>query len=95
MSPETNIETALKVLSELRVTVPGPIDSATGEPIGGHSFRLQATLHFLKNLSLIADVHSSPTRIQFDYDRAYELAVLFDEEKSIPAEHNLDRKSVV
>lgn len=31
--------------------------------------------------------------MQFDYDRAFELAVLFDEEKSIPPEHNI--KSVL
>jgi hypothetical protein len=89
LTPESSVQTALRVLNELRVTVPGPIDSATGEPIGGHSFRLQASLHYPKNLSLISAVHSSPSRIQFDYDRAYELAVLFDEEKSIPTEHNL------
>jgi hypothetical protein len=89
LSPESNIPIVLKLLNELRVTVPGPIDSATGEPIGGHSFRLQASLHHSKNLSLISDVHSCPSRIQFDFDRAYELAVLFDEEKSIPPEHNL------
>jgi hypothetical protein len=89
LSVDSNLHNALKILKELRVTIPGPIDSATGEPVGGHSFRLQASQHSPKDLSLISDISSEPSRIQFDYDRAYELAVLFDEEKSVPSEHNV------
>lgn len=87
------MNSALKALRDLRVNIPGPIDSATGEPVGGYSFRLHPAQHSPKNLYLVSDVYSTSGRMQFDFERAFELAVLFDEEKSIPAEHNI--KSVI
>ena len=39
---------ALKALREIKVVIPGPIDSGTGEPNGSISFRLQANVHNIK-----------------------------------------------
>lgn len=90
LSEGSSLTTALKILRDLKVIIPSPIDSATGEPNSSISFRLQANFHNLKELSYLPEIFSQPSRIQFDYDRAHELAVLYDEERNIPIKYNLD-----
>mmetsp|Transcript_22792 Transcript_22792/g.33284 ORF Transcript_22792/g.33284 Transcript_22792/m.33284 type:complete len:1021 (-) Transcript_22792:386-3448(-) len=91
LSEDCHLPGALRCLRDLRIPIPGPVpsDSTTGEPAAGISFKLQCTIHTVKELAPLPDLFSATRRVGFDTVRAIELASLLDEERGVPTESNL------
>jgi len=93
MPTEQSARAASAILKDLKLNVPGPIDSHTGEPQPrvAMSFSITATIHMTRNSLILPDHISHGLRVQMDTEKAQELARLLDEEKGIPPQTRLGK----
>ena len=74
----------LRLLRDLRVTVPGIPDATTGVLSAPLIFDLQARMHAPKQTRVLPACMSSESRILYDIRRSLELAESLDDEKRVP-----------
>lgn len=84
-----DMKAALRALKEHRFTCPGPVDTATGLPIKGFTFRVSAAKHMPRGGTPLPAYMSAPRRVAADTWRALRIAHLLDTERDIPAESRL------
>lgn len=79
-----DMKTALRALRDCRFSCPGPVDTATGLPTEGFTFRVTLNQHSFRGVMSLPDHMSSPRRVAADTWKAMRLAHLLDKERGVP-----------
>ena len=90
MSSPADAKKALRVLKELKVCLPGPLDEIKGEQMVGIKVQTSASLLLPReHVMFLPEVFGSERRVAHDTAKAIELADKLDEARRVPAEQRL------
>lgn len=85
-----SLQSVREAMTELRISIPGPVDSVTGAPSVLFEFTAPLTQHTIRLPPHMLPEHlSSSHRIAVDTYKARELAELFDTDRNIPIDSRL------
>ena len=91
MSSPADAKKALRVLKELKVCLPGPMDELKGEQMVGIKVQTSASLLLPReHVMFLPEVFGSEQRIAHDTAKSIELADRLDEARRVPAEQRLN-----